>query len=215
VTRPARDAAGATRLRELFPELLVEVEDLEGEQSLDAIRLGHVDVAIIDDLTWRAGRREGLRVTELFATPLVVMFAQGHRWAEANVVPWSELAEQPQATEQRTSAFGRSVEVECRRAGFEPHVHARVHDAGAMLALVEGGEMVTVLPELAVAGQPHAVGWRPLDPRVDRRLIAVTRTGQDELPAARELVEELARPGPAAPRPPDVRGARGERPRLG
>ena len=44
------------RLRERFPDLVVEVEDLEGEQSLDAIRLGHVDVAIIDDPTWRAGR---------------------------------------------------------------------------------------------------------------------------------------------------------------
>ena len=65
------------RLRERFPDLLVEVEDLEGEQSLEAVRLGHVDVAVIDDLTWSAGRHEGLRTTELFATPLVVVFATG------------------------------------------------------------------------------------------------------------------------------------------
>jgi DNA-binding transcriptional LysR family regulator len=182
-----------TRLRERFPELLVEVEDLEGEQSLEAIRLGHLDVAVIDDLTWTAGRREGLRTTDLFATPLVVVFAVGHRLAERESVTWAELASEPQVTEHRSSVFARSVEAECRRAGFEPRVHARVHDAAAMLALVEGGDMIAVLPELAVAGQPHDVLWRPLTPAVDRRLVAVTRIGQDHLPAARTLVDELAR----------------------
>jgi DNA-binding transcriptional LysR family regulator len=181
------------RLRERFPELLVEVEDLEGEQSLEAVRLGHLDVAVIDDLTWSAGRQDGLRTTELFATPLVVVFSAGHRWGEGDAVAWSDLAGEPQVTEQRSSVFARSVESECRRAGFQPQVRARVHDAGAMLALVAGGDMVAVLPELAVAGQSHGVQWRPLTPVVERRLIAVTRVGHDELPAVRELVDELAR----------------------
>ena len=61
-----------------------------------------------------------------------------------------------------------------------------------MLALVEGGEMVAVLPELAVLGQPHAVQWRPLAPTVERQVIAATRVGQDRLPAVRELGVELS-----------------------
>ena len=66
------------RLRSRFPDLRLEVQDLEGEQSLEAIRLGHVDVAVIDDLTWSATRRrDGLRRTDLFGTPLVVAFASG------------------------------------------------------------------------------------------------------------------------------------------
>ena len=180
------------RLRTRFPDLRVEVEDLEGEQSLEAIRLGHVDLAVIDDLTWNASRRqEGLRRTELFGTPLVVAFATERDWAMRDVVPWDELRDVPQVAEHRSSAFARSVEEECRRAGFDPQVHARVHDAGAMLALVEGGEMVAVLPELAVLGQPHAIEWRPLAPTVERHLIAATRVGQDQLPAVRELMREL------------------------
>ena len=162
---------------------------------------------MIDDLTWSAGRHEGLRTTELFATPLVVVFATAHRLAGRETVAWSDLAAEPQVTEQRSSVFARSVETECRRAGFEPHVHARVHDAGAMLALVEGGDMIAVLPELAVTAQPHDVLWRPLTPTVERRLLAVTRVGHEHLPAARELVDELSqltaeavRPARAAPR---------------
>jgi DNA-binding transcriptional LysR family regulator len=180
------------RLRERFPALRLEVEGLEAEQSLEALRLGHTDVAVIDDLTWSAQRRhDGLRRTELFGTPLVVAFAAGGAWAARETVGWSDLHDVPQVSEPRTSAFARSIEDVCRRAGFEPQIDARVHDAGAMLALVEAGGMVAVLPELAVLGQPQAVEWRPLTPTVERRLIAATRVGQDELPAVRELVEEL------------------------
>ena len=187
------------RLRTRFPDLRVEVEDLEGEQSLEAIRLGHIDVAVIDDLTWSASRRqEGLRRTELFGTPLVVAFAAGRPWTARDIVEWDELRDVPQVAEHRSSVFARSVEEECRRAGFEPQVHARVHDAGAMLALVEGGDMVAVLPELAVLGQPHAIEWRPLAPTVERRLIAATRVGQDQLPAVRELMQELTELSPDA-----------------
>ena len=187
------------RLRERYPSLRLEIEDLEGEQSLEAVRLGHTDVAVIDDETWSASRRrDGLRRTELFGTPLVAVFERDARWAARGSVGWDDLRDVPQVTEHRSSAFARSIEEECRRAGFEPRVHARVHDVGAMLALVEGGELIAVLPELAVLGQPHAIEWRPLTPTVERRLIAATRTGQDELPAVRELVTELGAAGPVS-----------------
>ena len=103
--------------------------------------------------------------------------------ARISVAEWDELAMSHRSPSTAASVFARSVEEECRRAGFEPQVHARVHDAGAMLALVEGGDMVAVLPELAVLGQPHAIEWRLLAPTVERRLIAATRVGQDQLPA--------------------------------
>ena len=190
------------RLRARFPALRLEVEGLEGEQSLEALRLGHADVAVIDEEIWSASRRQdGLRRTELFGTPLVVVFASCGPWAARETVDWAELRDVPQVSEHRASAFARSVEAVCRRYGFDPPIHARVHDAGAMLALVEAGEMVAVLPELAVLGQPQAVEWRPLVPTVERRLIAVTRVGQDQLPAVRGLVEELSAVAPVTNRP--------------
>jgi DNA-binding transcriptional LysR family regulator len=180
------------RLRTRFPDLEVEIEDLEGEQSLEAVRLGHVDIAVIDDLTWNAKTQAaGLRVRALFATPLVVVFAAGHRWERESAVAWTELASEAQVTEQRSSRFARSVAEECRKAGVEPRVRARVHDAGAMLALVESGEMVAVLPELQMLGQTHAVQWRPLEPPVARRLLAVTRVSQNGLAAVEAGLEEL------------------------
>src|SRR4051794_37821745 len=180
------------RLRERFPRLEVEVEDLEGEQGLDAVRLGRVDVAVIDDLTWTARADvDGLRAMELFATPLVVVFAHDHPWAERAQTEWAELDGQPFVTEQRASVFARSVEEACRRAGARPVVRARGHDAGAMLALVEASDMVAVLPELQMSGQASAVRWRVLEPVVERRLLAVTRVGQSGSPALRAALDAL------------------------
>jgi DNA-binding transcriptional LysR family regulator len=180
-----------SRLQERFPALEVEFEDLEGEQSLDAVRLGHVDLAVIDDLAW-TGRAEGLKVVELFATPLVVVFGVDHEWAESEQVRWADLDGRPLVTEQRASVFARTVEEECRRAGAHPRVRARVHDAAAMLALVEASELVAVLPELQLRGQGYAVRWRALEPVVERRLMAVTRVGQSALPAVRAALDALS-----------------------
>ncbi len=181
------------RLRERHPSLVVEVEDLEGEQSLSALHAGRIDLAIVDDLGWDAGaRRSGIVVTELFADHLVVVVPVGNPLAERDVVRWSDLAEWDIITEQRSSLFAHTVESECRRAGFDPRVIARVHDAAAMLAFVEAGSAITVLPELAVARSPsRGIVSRPLDPPITRRLLAATRTGGVATPAVRSLIDEL------------------------
>lgn len=56
------------RLRKRYPRLVIEVEDLEGEQSLAALHLGRIDLAVIDDLGWDAGaRRAGIEVASCSA----------------------------------------------------------------------------------------------------------------------------------------------------
>ena len=41
------------------------------------------------------------------------------------------------------------------------------------------------------SGKEQPVEWRALAPTVERRLVAATRVGQDQLPAVRELMQEL------------------------
>lgn len=180
-------------LRKRFPELTVEVEDLEAEQSLAAIRRGQLDLAIVDDAGWESGAQSAtLTATEIRSDRLVCVFAGRHRFASLTAVPWRQLAPERLITEQRSSSFARTVEVECRRAGFEPQVGARFHDASAILAFVADGEMVAVLPELALSRFAGEVEWRPLVPIVERRLIAITRPAEAELPGVRAVLAELA-----------------------
>lgn len=178
------------RLRELHPQLRVEVEDLEVEQSVPALEGGRLDVAIVDDLAWSSGG-DRLDEVELDADPLGLVVPPGHRLDRDAAVPWTELAAERWVMEHQTSLFSRRVVAECRRAGFEPRIHARVHDLSAMLALVDAGHGICALPWLAVAGQSHERRWRPLHPLVHRRLLAVTRLGSPAVPGVQALVAEL------------------------
>lgn len=178
------------RLRAEHPGLMIEIEDLEGAQGLDAVRSGRVDLAVVDDWGWDAGAsRDGLVVSELFEDPLVVVLPSSHRLAQRGEVAWHELEDEPFIVEPRASLCSQTVASACRRAGFEPRVHARVHDLGAMLALGEAAGYVCVLPALAVDDLPLV--HRPLVPAVRRRLLAAARPGHHDSPAVKALLGAL------------------------
>lgn len=181
-----------TRLTELYPELAIEFSDLEGNQSLEEIRSSRLDLAIVDEFGLDVGpARTSLDVHPLDEDPLGVAHSTSHRFVNAESVGWSDLRDEMLVMEQSSSAFAAVVLSECRRAGFEPRLAGRLHDAGAVLALVETGHVVAVLPRLAVVGKPLTVSWRPLAPLVNRRLLAVSRAGRDNLPSTRAVLETL------------------------
>jgi DNA-binding transcriptional LysR family regulator len=180
-------------LRDRHPELVLEIEDLEGEQSLDALRLGRIDLAIVDEWGWAAGAsRRGIETVELFGDPLVVVLPEAHPLARQDTVAWASLADEPMIIEQRSSQFAQTVAAACRRAGFEPRIRARVHDVGAMLALVGSGWHVCVLPRLAVSAPSLPIAIRLLVPGAERRLLAATRRGEGALPGIRAVLDQLA-----------------------
>jgi DNA-binding transcriptional LysR family regulator len=177
------------------PRLVVEVEDLEGQQGLEALLLARVDVAIIDDAGWDAAVRPGtVEIAELLQDQLVLALPEDHDLAGAAAVSWDDLRDRPLVVEQRSSLFSGTVASACRAAGFEPLVRARSHDVTAMLSLVRSAGLLCVLPELAE--QPaDGIIWRPLDPTVHRRLLAAVRRGHLERPTVQALIM-LLRPSP-------------------
>jgi DNA-binding transcriptional LysR family regulator len=178
------------RLRGEHPQLTIEVEDLEGVLGVDAVRLRRVDVAIVDDWTWDVGvRHDGVAVTDLREDRLHVVLPPGHVLVAAAEVRWSDLAAEPFVVEHDRSRFAQIVAAQCRRAGFEPQVRARVQDLSAQLALVRAAGYVCVLPRLAIADRDLPA--RPLTPAVHRRLLALTRADEQALPAVRMLVDAL------------------------
>jgi DNA-binding transcriptional LysR family regulator len=122
----------------------------------------------------------------------VIVLPAGHELARLDVVAWRDLDGQPLIVEQRSSQFSHTVLSACRDAGFEPDARARVHDVAAMLALVDSGAHVCVLPKLAVPPDRASIAARELTPAVNRRFLALTRAGERESPALRVVVEALA-----------------------
>jgi DNA-binding transcriptional LysR family regulator len=199
-----------SRLKRQFPRLVVEVGDLEGAQSIEALRLEHVDLAVIDDLGWEAGAsREGIKITELFSDELVVAYLADHPLASFDTITWADLADHDMLSDPGDSLWSRAVARECRRAGFEPRVNVRVHDGAAALAFVEAGITIAILPRLAVfETASEAIRWRTLHPVVHRVLLAATRDSRAEIPAVRALIDELRAASGYAPVVQPVSGSK-------
>ena len=90
--------------------------------------------------------------------------------------------------------------------GFEPRIRHHTNELGMLLALVEHGQAVTLLPEIALVDAPAGVAARPIaGPRLGRTVFTAARTGADRRPALAAVRDALRaaaaiRPGlPSSP----------------
>jgi DNA-binding transcriptional LysR family regulator len=182
----------------------VNVFEVEGAAGLDRVRLGHADVAVVDDWGWHLGtEHRGVEITPLMSDPLLVLLPGSHPLGASARVRWADLADSDWVVEPDDTLFSQQVADHCRRAGFEPRVRARVRDFGTQAALVHALGLVTVLPRTAVHPAAGIIA-RPLLPDVQRRLMIVTRDTVAEHPHVAELVralQQVARPEAPNPAP--------------
>jgi molybdate transport repressor ModE-like protein len=83
----------------------------------------------------------------------------------------------------------------CRRAGFEPHIRSSCKDFSVIIALVEAGLGVGVLPGLALLDRPVRAVVRPISPPLARRISSVIRPERRSHPMIVSALAELDRFG--------------------
>ena len=93
----------------------------------------------------------------------------------------------------------------CRASGFEPHVRSSCKDFSVIIALVEAGLGVGVLPGLAILDRPVRASIHPTDPPLARRIASVIRPERRPHPMIVSALAELQRFG-AAYAPPSLLG---------
>jgi len=211
-----------TALSRLHPELRVTLRDLEADESLTALQNDEIDIAIVDD--YGDGSRvtdPGLEVCEFMrdliylatATATETTTATGPAAAgktsasAANAV--TPPPRTPPAGEARLEEFrnafwimdtdnshlSRVVSQECRRLGFEPHIRSSCKDFSVIIALVEAGLGVGVLPGLALLDRPVRARVRPIAPPLARRISSVIRPERRSHPMIVSALAELERFG--------------------
>jgi DNA-binding transcriptional LysR family regulator len=90
----------------------------------------------------------------------------------------------------------------CRRAGFEPDIAAVFASYGPLLAHVEAGLSVTLLPDLAVDPRYRVIG-RPLREPLQRRITAAVRATAAGRPSVAAVLAALSQTAAAAGRRAD------------
>jgi DNA-binding transcriptional LysR family regulator len=192
-------------LRHDHPRVDVRLVEAEPEPALEALRSHQLDLVLADEWTGAPRPRlPRLDREDLFGEPVWIALPAGHEAAAGEApVRLERLAETAWAAGDPGGGMSELVRRVCNgHGGFEPTIRHRTNELGMLLALVEHGHAVTLLPEIALAGAPAGVAARPIaGAQLARTVFTATRAGSDRRPALAAVREALraaaaVRPGP-------------------
>jgi DNA-binding transcriptional LysR family regulator len=162
-----------------YPQVRVEIFELELEQALPGLRLGAVDLVIGDEYDGHPRPRPaGMRFTLLLEEPMKVVLPVTHPLAQAGgAVPIARLRSDIWTTSAEGTGHHAMVVGTCRSlGGYEPDVRHRSNDADVQLELVRVGAAVALMPPLTMPVSDPALAVRDVaEASLKRRLMAVTR----------------------------------------
>jgi DNA-binding transcriptional LysR family regulator len=174
-------------LRETYPGVQVRLVEAEPEPALDALRSHELDLALADEWAGTPHPRwPGLDREDLFTEAVHLALPSDHPAARAGgPVALAALADAVWATGYPRGGMAALVRRVCNQhGGFEPNVVHQTNELSMLLALVAAGHAVTLLPELALAGEIGDVAVRPVaDAELTRALFTAVRAGADTRPA--------------------------------
>src|SRR5918992_721686 len=173
------------------PDLRCELIESEPEESLPALALGDVDLVLADEWEHQPlARPAGIAREDLHTDPVHLVLPEGHPAARRDPVPVSELAGERWTTGHRGTAWEDITNRTCRRlGGFDPDIRHRTNDSVLSLALVAGGQAVTLLPQLVQPGAHPGVAVRGIAAgTVHRTIFAATRAADAQRPSVQALL---------------------------
>lgn len=166
----------ATCQRE-YPDLRILLSNLEPADAVSAVKSGEVDLALVFEysLLPRIADRsvELIRVHE---EPMFAVVPPDHRSGKRLLL--ADLAEHRWVAPENDLLHRQMLERACAVAGFEPRVDYTSDDYTVMMALIEAGLCVTLVPALAV--EPLSANVRSLpvhDLELRRRVLLAIRAG--------------------------------------
>ncbi|MEU6586276.1 LysR family transcriptional regulator [Nocardia sp. NPDC046763] len=194
------------RVQAAEPRLKVALIEAEPPESVAMLRAGECEIAIVFDYPHgkvpdsesscdaASPDLSELNARTLLTDRLRALLPVGHRLAgTARTTPMqlSELAKEtwiagcPQCR-------GHLVDA-CADAGFHPDIAYATENPGAVAGLVAEGLGVALATELALSGvpAPGAVRSLPVEPAMERRVLAVTLPKLGAVPAVRAVIDEL------------------------
>jgi DNA-binding transcriptional LysR family regulator len=179
-------------LAERHPDLRVTTRDMEPEDSLPALKLGELDLALAQEYAFAPNPSDpAVERTELLYDPLRVALPESHRLAAAESVDVAELEAEPWIAGREGSFCHRVVIHSTRSAGYEARLAHITNDFDVEYALVQAGAGVGLVPELAGAPPPGVV-LRPVKGAPpSRRIYAAVRAGSSARPAIAAMLDAL------------------------
>lgn len=184
-------APAAHMLSQSAPDLRLEASQMEDNTSIAELRLGTIDVALLQAYSHLPRpRHNDLSTVALLDDPL--MLAIPSTWEERSGATLATFRDVPWIAEPAETPAGRALEQAARAADFIPDIRYRVEDFTVTRALVAEGLGVALIPQLASSKSPEGVRLIAI-PRQNmvRRIYAATRHEEIQRPTVRVALEAL------------------------
>lgn len=162
------------RLRSEHPRIVVEFRELDPHDSTPALRRGDCDLIVTADVP-DVPRPVDPDVTIVpLLTDDIVLVCSASSAGGTDPVDLLDRADDLWSTDLPDSYLAVLITTLCRRSGFEPEIVGRFTSFELLLAHVEAGHSVSLLPVLAVDAR-YRVQVQPLEIPVSRSVYAATR----------------------------------------
>jgi DNA-binding transcriptional LysR family regulator len=183
----------AGELSRAYPGIELNLVDAHPVESLEMLRSGHVDIALIFRHADTPLEEDGVRLVHLLDDPLYLISDQpGPRLKDHRDSAWVGGCERCRA----------ATLTACRRAGFTPRIAYACDDTVVTQSLVAAGMGVAILNGLALRAHRVPGIHTTALPGSSRQIYAATYGDPPDPPATAALIEILAalaaRPDPAA-----------------
>lgn len=145
------------------------------------LRQGDIDLGFVS-----LPAPQGVRAIPLAQDPLVVILPRGHRLAQLERIPIQELGRDPFISLLQSSS--QDIHRVLDYAGVKPNIKFTTKDDYAILAMVEQGLGISIVPQLLLRGRMQNLEIRPLEPQTSRT-IALAVPEDQALPVVEAFME--------------------------
>ena len=173
------------RFRKQYPGVTIDL--IEGT---DIEICEWVENAVVDlGLTGETGSK--VQASPVVEDDFVLVVSCKHRLAGRRSVRLADIAEEPFL--MSTSGCEPAIRRIFDAADINPPIAFRVRDPEALVNMVGQGLGVTIMPQLSIADRVRGIVCVSIQPRQERRIVAITKYDEPEMPAVEILKVMLMR----------------------
>jgi DNA-binding transcriptional LysR family regulator len=185
------------RIKAAYPRLQLRMVDLEPEDGIPLLRIGELDILLTYEFAMLPpAEQPGLERVPLMSEPMAIAMPVAHPLA-AGPVRVADLRDEQWIVGRDGSSFLEVQVHVSNEAGYEPKVDLHSNDYQVILAAVEAGLGVALVPPMArFADYPGVAFRQPADMEIRRHIVALIRKGSQASPAvaaAMDAIRQVAR----------------------
>lgn len=170
--------------QKVYPNIRFDLYQEDDQHLLDALQKGIVDVLIISN-----PNKKDYTFTSIFEDPFILALPLEHPFAKEKTVSLKKFADESFICVP--DGYQKQIKKMCKDAGIQPHVAYNMIDDNAVLAMVEQGFGVSILPKLITHRAPYKIAIVSPKEDASREIGLVTRA-DDYTPWAIRKFSEFA-----------------------